>query len=94
MKREIVYCDKCREQMTVFDADGDQQLNGYVFRGRQSDSRVSLDIHEKTSTGSSSASGELIGTHFCSDACLILSMEEFLKHTKITLILPEHAGGV
>ena len=87
MKREIVYCDKCREQMTVIDDDGDPQITGYVLRGRNGGGLFLS--HSKYAAGSSSSSsGEFAGTHFCSDACLLLSLEEFLKTTKITLILP------
>ena len=89
MKREIVYCDKCRTQMTVIDADGDATICGYELKGRGTGGLFLYHI-EKTSTGSSgSPAAEFHGQHFCSDKCLAEAVEYMLRFSNVKVTVDE-----
>lgn len=48
MHKDIVFCNECGKQMTVFDSDGDAVHNGYELVGK-----FSISENFRTNSGSS-----------------------------------------
>lgn len=82
MQRTETYCDRCGNQMSQVDYDGDPHVYGYTLT---IDDGFGIHRNDRSECGSSGFAEYFRGKHFCSNECLtgaFLPMLETLVNSR------------